>query len=578
MSVYRRLLGLLWPYRRRVALAVLLGVATIVANTGLLATAAYLLSEAALVRLLFGLTGAVYLVRLFGLSRAFLRYGERLISHGVTFRLLARVRTWTYQQIEPLAPGGLVGKRSGDLLARIVKDVDELEHLFQHVIGPVAVAFLTVGCAVGALLIFGTAPALVALAFLLVAGIGLPLLSGLLERGRGGRRLAARSELDAQLVDGVQGMADLLALGRGADLALSAGELGDRLGSEQRRASVVTGLHLGLSELVANLALVAVVLAAIPLVGSSRMGGVYLAALGLLVMGSFEAVQPLGRAFQFLGRTGAAGERLFELANVRPAVADPTEPVPVPAMPLLEFDHVGFAYAPGEPRALDGVTFALEPGSRLAIVGPSGAGKSTIVALAARFWDPTEGEVRLGGRDLRHCAQEDVRSHLAVVTQDAHLFNNTVRANLMVGRPGATEAELATALERARLAELIESLPQGLDTWVGEHGQRLSGGERQRLAIARALLRDAPLLIVDEVTANLDPIVEGEVLVAIRELMDGRTTLLITHRLVQLDDVDEVLVLDHGRVVERGTAAGLAMANGLYRRLLDAQNQYLTLA
>ena len=576
MTVYRRLLGLLGPYRWRVALAVLLGVATIVANTGLLATAAYLLSAAALVRLLFGLTGAVYLVRLFGLSRAFLRYGERLVSHGVTFRLLARVRGWTYRQIEPLAPGRLGSRRSGDLLSRIVKDVDELEPLFQHVVGPAAVAILTVGCAVGVLLIFGAAPALVALLFLLIGGIGLPALSGLLERGRGRRRLAARAELDARLVDGLQGMADVLALGRGSDLARSVGELGDRLGSEQRRASLVTGLHLGLSELVANLALVAVVLAAIPLVGSDRMGGVYLATVGLLVLGSFEAVQPLGRAFQFLGRTGAAGERLFELADVRPAVEDPAEPLPVPDLPLLEFDHVGFSYGPGEPRALDEVTFALQPGSRLAIVGPSGAGKSTIVALAARFWDPEEGEVRLGGRDLRSCAQEDVRSRLAVVKQDAHLFNNTVRANLLIARPGASDGELKAALGRARLTELIESLPEGLDTWVGEHGLRLSGGERQRLAIARALLKDAPLLILDEVTANLDPIVEGEVLEAIRDLMADRTTLMITHRLVQLDDADEVLVLDRGQIVQRGSAPWLASTPGTFRRLLEAQNQYLT--
>ncbi|HET9017263.1 MAG TPA: thiol reductant ABC exporter subunit CydC [Thermomicrobiaceae bacterium] len=577
MSVYRRLLKLLWPYRRRVALAVLLGVATIVANTGLLATAAYLLSAAALVRLLIGLTGAVFLVRLFGLSRAFLRYGERLVSHGVTFRLLAQVRSWTYGRIEPLAPGGLAGQRSGDLLSRIVKDVDELEHLFQHVVGPLAVAALTVACAVGVLLVFGTAPALVALAFLLTAGVGLPLLSGLLARGRGRGQVAARAALDAQLVDGVQGIVDLLALDRGEDLLRETGALGARLGSEQRRASLVTGLHLGLGELLAHLAMVAAVLAAIPLVGSGRIAGVYLAAIGLLVLGTFEAVQPLGRAFQFLGRTGAAGERLYELAELRPSVTDPPDPIPAPDLPLLEFDHVSFAYESGEPPALDEVTFALVPGARLAIVGPSGAGKSTVAALAARFWDPAEGEVRLGGHDVRRYAQEDLRSRLAVVTQDAHLFNNTIRANLLVGRPGATETDLAEVLERARLTELVASLPEGLDTWIGEHGLRLSGGERQRLAIARALLKDAPLLILDEVTANLDPIVEAEVLAGIHDLMAGRTTLVITHRLVYLDDVDEVLVLDHGRIVERGTVASLSAAGGTFRRLLDAQNQYLTL-
>jgi ATP-binding cassette, subfamily C, bacterial CydC len=302
---------------------------------------------------------------------------------------------------------------------------------------------------------------------------------------------------------------------------------------------------------------------------------VYLAFLALVVLGSFEAVLPLGTAFGFLGRSVHAGERLFEVIDARPEVLDPPEPLGLPDDNTLEFDGVSFGYERDGPRALEDVTFALRPGGRVAVVGPSGSGKSTLVNLALRFWDPQGGEVRFGGRDVRCYAQEDLRARIGFVSQSTYVFNDTLRANLTIADPEASDAALQAALGRARLEGLVDRLPGGLDGYVGEQGLALSGGERQRLAVARALLKDAPVLVLDEASANLDTITERELMAGIRDLMRGRSTLVLTHRLVTMETMDEILVLQKGRIVERGTHEELVRAGGLYRRMLDVQRGML---
>ena len=249
-----------------------------------------------------------------------------------------------------------------------------------------------------------------------------------------------------------------------------------------------------------------------------------------------------------------------------------------PQSQALQLDRVSFAYQAEEGLVLDQISLDVAAGSWVAVVGPSGSGKSTLAHLILRFWDPTSGEIRIGGHNIRDYALDDLRSMVGVVAQDTHIFADTLRHNLLLARPDAAEGEIAQVLERAQLAELVEGLPRGLDTWVGEQGLRLSGGERQRLAIARTLLKNAPILLLDEATADLDPLTEQAVLAAIHELMRGRTVLMMTHRLIGMERMDEILVLDHGRIVERGTHDDLIAAHGLYRQMLDVQNQMLNLA
>ncbi|MBA2535183.1 MAG: thiol reductant ABC exporter subunit CydC [Rubrobacter sp.] len=575
MKTFLRLVGFLKPHLPHVMLAVLLGVATVVSNVGLLATAAYVISAAALVSFLGALVIPIYLVRLFGVSRAGARYAERLVSHDLTFGLLADIRTWFYTRLEPLAPARLQRYRTGDLLARIVQDVEELQNVYLRIVAPVAVACVTTLLTFVLLYSFGPPLAFVALGFLVAAAIGVPLLVRSLARGLGLRQLELRGELNARIVDGIQGAQDLIAFGREEDQEHAVATLNRKLSSLQGRMAFITGLQNVLGDLLMNLAMLSVLVLAIPQVSGGEMRGVYLAFLALVVLGSFEAVQPLGTAFQFLGRSIGAGERLFEIVDAEPEVRDPAKPLPLPGNHKLEFDGVGFRYEAGDGPALEDISFTLEQGKRVAVVGPSGAGKSTLAGLMVRFWDPTWGRITLGGQDVRGYAQDDVRRLIGVVSQDTHVFNDTLRANLLLARPQATDDDLRRVLTLVQLSGLVERLPGGLESPLGEQGLKLSGGERQRLSVARTLLKDAPLLVLDEPTANLDPVTERGLLDAVYGLTRDRATLVITHRLVRMEQMDEILVLDAGRIVERGTHSELESRRGTYHRMLDAQRELL---
>ena len=568
-------------------IAVLLGTATVSSGIGLMATSAWIIATAALHPSIADLQVAIVGVRFFGIARGVFRYLERYVSHQVTFRLLARLRVWFYEAVEPLAPARLMRalRRSGDLLARFVADIETLQNFYVRVTAPPVVAVLVGGLMWIFMRGFDRQLALVFLAVFAVAGLGVPLLTRLLSRNAGRRTVTARAELNATLVDGIQGVADLVSLGQEATWLEKMLAQSRELVGAQARLAWVGGLQSALGSLLTSLAALAVLIVATPLVNSGQIQGVNLAVLVLAAMASFEAVLPLPQAAQYLESTLESARRLFEVVESRPgdkvtrasgqgdlALRVPLSP---PLLVTVSFQDVHYTYSRGERPALDGVSFAVEPGQRVAIVGPSGAGKSTLVNLLLRFWDYEEGIIRLGGRDLREFDPDDVRRIMGVVSQGTHLFNATVRDNLLIAKPEATQAEIERAAQQAQLHSSIQALPQGYDTGIGEQGLRLSGGERQRLAIARALLKDAPILILDEATANLDPVTEREVMQAIRELMRGRTTLIITHRLVGLEDADEVLVLQSGHVAERGRHAELIEANGLYRQMWDLQNQLL---
>jgi ATP-binding cassette subfamily C protein CydC len=580
VRIFLRLLSFLAAFRWQVMLAILLGCLMIASSMGLLGMAAYLVAAAALSPLLVMLTIPIYIVRLAGVSRAGSRYAERLVSHNVTFRLLARLRVWVYSRLEPLAPAHLLSYRSGDMLTRLIADIEELQNIYLRVVSPIVVAILISVLTFGLFTIFNITLAWTALAFLVFTGVGIPLLATLLTRGLGKQQLVARAELNVHLVDGIQGVQDLLVYGGTADQLRKVAVSDRELGWVQRRMAYITGVQQALNDMLANLALWVILILAIPLVTTRTIDGVYLGFLCLTILASFEAVQPLAQAFQFLGHSLSAGKRVFQVVDATPPVTEPTRPLPIAVQVSgsysLEFDHVSFAYQADESEVVHDITLHLRAGSHVAIVGPSGAGKSTLVRLALRFWDPTSGCIRLNGQDIRLYALDELRGLISVVAQDTYLFHDTLRANLLLARPEASESDLLRALEQAQLSEFVRQLPKGLDTWIGEQGLRLSGGERQRLAIARALLKDAPILLLDEVTANLDPLTECAIFDALVMLMQGRTTLWITHRLIMLERMDEIVVLDHAQIRERGTHEQLLSAGGLYQRLFDVQNGILS--
>ena len=545
-ATLRRLLALAGASRRRVALAVALGALTVAFGAGLMGTAGYLISRAAEQPAILSLTVAIVGVRFFGLARPVTRYLERLASHDLALRVLARVRARVYERIEPLAPAQLEGYRDGDLLARMVADVDALQGLHLRAIGPPLAALAASAIVVGATAFFLPAAALALALGLAVGGIAVPACAGLLARHAGDGRAAARGELSAELVEVLAAAPELVVNGagaaalarvRGADRALV------RLG---RRDAWAGGLADGLGLAVTGATVGAVLVLAIQASAAGSLDRVLVATLTLLALASFEAVQPLTAAAREVPATVAAGRRVLELLDRRAAVADPDVPAAPPAWPFaVALDGVRARYGAGEPPALDGVSLRLEPGQHVALVGASGAGKTTIVNLLLRFLDPEAGRVTLAGRDLREYRQHDVRDAIAVAGQDSYLFSASILENVRLGRSGAADADVERALRRARIWDWVAQLPDGWNTEVGEAGRELSGGQRQRIALARALLSDAPVLVLDEPTAHLDPATATELVRDVLGAAGGRSVLLVTHRPEGLELVDEVVTLDH---------------------------------
>ena len=581
-SAIVRLLGFLRGSWGWVALSVLLCVLTVGSNVGLMGTSAFLISAAALHPELGTLQVAIVGVRFFGIARGVFRYAERLASHNVTFQLLAHLRAWFYRALEPLAPARLMQYRSGDLLSRIVADVETLENFYVRTVAPPLAAAVV---AAGMTVFFGWYDlhlAWVYLAFMLVLGIGLPLLSWVLSRRAGTELVSRRAALQTRLVDGIQGLADILVFGRGTNYSENLGEDGKAYGHTQRYLAFHTGFSSALTTLLMNMGMLAVLALAIPLVSKGQVSGMMLAVLTLSALAGFEAVMPLPLAAQTLSSSMQSARRLFEVVDVQPMVRetmsvrrDSLFESPITNLEL-RITNLAFSY-PNQPQpTLQDITFQLTPGNRVAIVGPSGAGKTTLANLLLRFWDYSQGQILLDGRDLHEFSQEDVRRLVSFVSQRTYFFNDTIRQNLLLARPTATESDVQNAAQRAQIHEFIIGLQKGYDTVIGERGFRLSGGERQRLAIARALLKNAPIFLLDEPTANLDPLTERLILDMLFTLARGQSLLLITHRLVGLEIMNEIHVLDHGRIIESGTHAKLLAMGGLYRRLWDLQNRILS--
>ena len=563
-------LALTRPVAGRLALATLLGAGALGAGIGLIATSAWLISRASQRPPESALAIAIVAVQFFGLSRGLFRYEQRLVGHDSAFRSLAAIRTRSYERLEKLAPAGLVAFRSADLLARIVHDVDSLQDVLLRVIPAFAIA-LIVGVGTVALM-WWILPAagLILLATLILTATALTWLSGRLARRAEAERAAARGELTVAVVDLLHGAPELTAYGAIGAQRRRIADSEARLVRVVSSAARTAGVGQGVAVLLSGLAMWGGLLVGVAAVRGGALDGVLLAVLALVPLAAFELGADLPTAAQTLQRVRRSTARTIEVLEAVPPVSEPEHPRPIGLVPthhVLRARGLHARYGTDGPWVLEELDLDLISGRSVAVVGSSGAGKSTLANVLLRFLPYEGGSITLNGAPVSELAGDDYRRIVGLVSQDAYVFDTTLEENLRLARRDATPAQLRDALDRARLLEWITGLPDGLETRVGAHGAEISGGQRQRLALARALLADFPVLVVDEPGEHLD-IAAADALVA--DLLATRATqatLLITHRLAGLQAVDEIIVLDRGRALERGSHDALITAGGAYARM-----------
>jgi thiol reductant ABC exporter CydC subunit len=591
-----RTLAIARPAAGRLALATLLGAGAVAAAIGLIATSAWLISRSSQRPQESAVAIAIVGVQFIALSRGLCRYAERLVGHDAAFRVLSNLRVTVYERLERLAPLGLPAFRSGDLLARLVHDVDSLQDLLLRVVPPFAIAVL-VGAGTVAL-VWWMLPAAgrILLVGLLIAGVLVPWLTGTLAARGEARQAAARGHLTASVVDLFEGAPELVVNGAAPEQLRRTLAADDELTQLARASARTAGVGQGLGTLCCGLAMWGSLLVGVEAVRTGRLDGVLLAGIALIPLVTFELVAGLPAATQTLQRVRRAAARVQEVLDTQAPVVEPTHPLalhtprpnaqqlndrpcergrapldaslldpsPHESSHFLKVRDLRSSYPGANRAALNGVDLDLAPGRRVAIVGPSGAGKSTLAGVLLRFLPYEDGSVCLDGHEIEELDGDELRCVVGLVSQDAHVFDSTIEQNLLLAKRDATTDELRDVLAEARLLDWVDGLPEGIATEVGERGARMSGGQRQRLEIARALLADFPILILDEPGEHLDVDTADAILADLLATTRGKSTLLITHRLAGLEQVDEVLVLYRGEVLERGTHAELIELDGRY--------------
>lgn len=565
----RALLPYLALYRRHfwlLFLGVVLAIVTLLASIGLLTLSGWFLSASAVVGVA-GLYSFNYMlpaagVRGAAITRTAGRYFERLVSHDATFRVLQHLRVTTFSKLLPLSPAGLARFRQGELLNRLVADVDTLDHLYLRVISPLVGAFVVILVVTFGLSFIDITLALTLGAILLATLIILPPLFYYAGKSAGEALTAQRGQYRQQLTSWLQGHAELTIFGAANRYREQLDSTEIHWQEAQRRQSELTALSQAMMLLIGGLAVVVMLWMAAHDVGGNTTPGALIALFVFCALAAFEALAPVTGAFQHLGQVIASALRVTQITSQQPEVTFKSGPQEALAQVSLAMDQVSFTYPGQQQPALKEITLTIPAGQHIAILGRTGCGKSTLLQLLTRAWDPQQGVISVNGQPLGEVSEETLRAATSVVPQRVHLFSATLRDNLLLAAPQATDEQLTAILERVGLEKLLPEA--GLNSWLGEGGRQLSGGELRRLAIARALLHDAPLMLLDEPTEGLDAETERQILDLLAEVTAGKTVLMVTHRLRGLARFGSIIVMDNGQIIEQGNHAELMATGGRY--------------
>ncbi|HQL39347.1 MAG TPA: thiol reductant ABC exporter subunit CydC [Anaerolineaceae bacterium] len=561
------------PLRGWILISTMTGLATVAAGVGLLGTSAYLIASAAFHPSIAELSVAVVGVRFFGISRGVFRYLDRLVSHHVNFKLLSILRIWFYNCLKLLAPARLIHYQRGDLLSRAIGDIDTLDQFYVRAVSPVISAiFATVGFS----MLVGSWN--VRLGWILAAGLSvtsfvLPALVYIFSRGPAKQLVDQRAILSQTMLDTLRGAAEIIVFQQQEEELTQINRVSLQTNRAQVGLAHSQGLSNGMNAVLTQGTVAIMLLVGIPLVRTGELDGIMLAVIVLITMASFEISIPIAQAAQFWESSLQAARRLFEMADQQPAIIEPVIPVSVPEKPNILIRNLSFQYHGNLPLAADHLNIDLPYGRKIALVGENGSGKTTILNLLMRFWDCQPGEILIDGIPVQEFSPKELRQRIGYVSPGGAIFQTTLRQNLLLANPGALDADLLRVLDSVQLGEWVQTLPDGLDTWLGASGLTISGGQLQRIQLARGLLMDAPIYLLDEPTTHLDVETETRLISLFRSIFQNRSLVWVTHRLVGLDWLDEILLLDNGRVVERGNQHTLLESRGRFYQLWEIQNR-----